>query len=74
MLVEGSTVPVEVLDAEKKAEDFAVPHVNFYDPSAFKVNAAQDVPQTRNRRQKRVITGVFFRGGDGDEIGQYTIR
>ncbi|CAM9108152.1 unnamed protein product [Ectocarpus sp. 8 AP-2014] len=35
MLVEGEKVPADVLMAEEKAKDHAVPHVNFYDPSVY---------------------------------------
>ncbi|CAM9673121.1 unnamed protein product, partial [Ectocarpus sp. 12 AP-2014] len=35
MLVEGEKVPADVLLAEEKAKDHAVPHVNFYDPSVY---------------------------------------
>lgn len=38
MVVEGQEVPEEVLLAEEKAKDHAAPHVNFYDPSVYKVN------------------------------------
>lgn len=37
MVVEGEKVPEDVLKAEEKAKDHAAPHVNFYDPSAYKV-------------------------------------
>lgn len=37
MLVEGTAVPAHVLEAEERAKDHAVPHVNFYDPSAYEV-------------------------------------
>lgn len=37
MVVEGETVPADVLQAEEKAKDHAAPHVNFYDPSVYKV-------------------------------------
>lgn len=38
MLVQGEEVPEEVLRAEKKAKDYAAPHVNFYDPSVYRVS------------------------------------
>lgn len=37
MVVEGQEVPEDVLDAEEKAKDYAAPHVNFYDPSVYRV-------------------------------------
>lgn len=37
MMVEGEVIPDEVLRAETLAKDFAAPHVNFYDPSVYKV-------------------------------------
>lgn len=30
-------MPAEVLEAEQQAKNHAVPHVNFYDPSVYKV-------------------------------------
>lgn len=38
MVVEGEEVPDDVLKAEEKAKDHAAPHVNFYDPSVYKVS------------------------------------
>lgn len=40
MAVEGETVPEDVLMAEEKAKDHAAPHVNFYDPSVYRVSKA----------------------------------
>lgn len=38
MVVEGGPVPADVLAAEEQAKNHVAPHVNFYDPSAYKVN------------------------------------
>ena len=37
MVVDGKTVPQDVLEAEQMASDHAVPHVNFYDPAVYAV-------------------------------------
>lgn len=37
MVVEGEEVPEDVLRAEELAKNHAAPHVNFYDPSVYKV-------------------------------------
>lgn len=42
MIVEGKTVPADVLEAEEEAKNYAAPHVNFYDPSVYKVNVSSD--------------------------------
>lgn len=41
MVVEGEKVPEDVLTAEEKAKDHAAPHVNFYDPSVYKVEGGR---------------------------------
>lgn len=41
MVVEGEQVPEDVLRAEELAKDYAAPHVNFYDPSVYKVRRIQ---------------------------------
>lgn len=38
MVVEGEEVPEDVLKAEELAKDHAAPHVNFYDPSVYRVS------------------------------------
>lgn len=42
MVVEGGTVPDDVLAAEEKAKNHVAPHVNFYDPSAYMVSLPRD--------------------------------
>ena len=51
MVVEGEEVPEEVLRAEELAKDYAVPHVNFYDPSVYKVggDAPEKIPYVTKR-------------------------
>lgn len=43
MIVEGETIPADVLEAEEEAKNHAAPHVNFFDPSVYKVNYSRHV-------------------------------
>ncbi|CAB1098406.1 unnamed protein product [Ectocarpus sp. CCAP 1310/34] len=58
MLVEGKKVPADVLLAEEKAKDHAVPHVNFYDPSVYQVQDLQGKGE-RGQDQARKIKDFF---------------
>lgn len=53
MVVEGEEVPEDVLKAEELAKDHAAPHVNFYDPSVYKVIEIR-------RRQTVLHTGLRY--------------
>lgn len=68
MVVEGEQVPEEVLRAEEKAKDHAAPHVNFYDPSVYKVRGGQSAGTGTNTRRDECREREDVENGEGFRI------